>query len=216
MPHDLELLAPAGDLDCFEAALDAGADAVYLGLRTLNARRRAKNFSPQQFVDAVAAAHAKGAKVYLALNIDLAQRELGQAARILELARQSHADAVLVRDPALLALRGEYPELEFHMSTQTCMANSADVAATAELGAERRGPGPRNDLGRNRRRIASARRTNRGLCARGAVFFGLRPVPVVELGRRPKRKPRHLHQPLPRALGGKGDRSNLPERPGGC
>ena len=109
MPHDLELLAPAGDWDCFEAALNAGADAVYLGLRTLNARRRAKNFSPQQFVQAVEAAHAKGAKVYLTLNIDLAQRELGQAARILELARQSQADAVLVRDPALLALRGNIP-----------------------------------------------------------------------------------------------------------
>ncbi len=137
MPHDLELLAPAGDWAALQAALDAGADAVYLGLRTLNARRRAKNFSPDEFVKAVETAHAKGAKVYLTLNIDLAQRELGQAARILQLARQSRADAVLVRDPALLALRSEYPELEFHMSTQTCMANSADVAAAAELGAQR-------------------------------------------------------------------------------
>ncbi len=137
MSHDLELLAPAGDWASLEAALDAGADAVYLGLRTLNARRRAKNFSPDQFVKAVEAAHAKGVKVYLTLNIDLAQRELGQAARILELARQCRADAVLVRDPALLAFRPEYPEIEFHMSTQTCMANTADVAAAAELGADR-------------------------------------------------------------------------------
>jgi collagenase-like PrtC family protease len=137
MPQDLELLAPAGDWAALEAAIDSRADAVYLGLRTLNARRRAKNFSPDQFVKAVEAVHAHGAKAYLTLNIDLAQRDLGQAARMLELARQCRADAVLVRDPALLALRLEYPEIEFHLSTQTCMANSADVGAAAELGANR-------------------------------------------------------------------------------
>ncbi|MGD0516298.1 MAG: peptidase U32 family protein [Thermoguttaceae bacterium] len=137
MHQDLELLAPAGDWASLEAALDAGADAVYFGLRTLNARRRAKNFSPDEFVKAVETVHARGAKAYLTLNIDLAERELGQAARILELARQCRADAVLVRDPALLALRREYPEIEFHFSTQTCMANSADAAAAAKLGANR-------------------------------------------------------------------------------
>jgi U32 family peptidase len=137
MPQDLELLAPAGDWTSLEAALDAGADAVYFGLRTLNARRRAKNFSSQEFVKAVETVHARGAKAYLTLNIDLAQRELGQAARILELAGQCRTDAVLVRDPALLALRNEFPEIEFHLSTQTCMANTADVTAAAELGANR-------------------------------------------------------------------------------
>ncbi len=200
MPQDLELLAPAGDWAALEAALDAGADAVYFGLRTLNARRRAKNFSPREFVKAVETVHARGAKAYLTLNIDLAERELGQAARILELARQCRADAVLVRDPALLALRPEYPEIEFHFSTQTCMANSADVAAAAALGRRPRGPGPRNDPRRNRRRIGGARRKNRGLRARRTLLFGFRPLPVVELGRRPQRQPRRLHQPLPRAL----------------
>ncbi|MGA2798119.1 MAG: U32 family peptidase, partial [Thermoguttaceae bacterium] len=140
MPQDLELLAPAGDRAALEAALDAGADALYLGLRTLNARRRAKNFSPGEFVKAVETIHARGARAYLTLNIDLAQREIGQAARILELARQCRADAVLVRDPALLALRPEYPEIEFHMSTQTCMANTADVAAAAAGPARQQAP----------------------------------------------------------------------------
>ncbi len=89
----LELLAPAGDFDCLKAALDAGADAVYLGLESLNARRRARNFRPDEFASAVSAAHAKGARVYLTLNIDLAERELGDAARLLELARACQADA---------------------------------------------------------------------------------------------------------------------------
>ncbi len=137
MPQDLELLAPAGDWEAMEAALEAGANAVYFGLRNLNARRRAKNFSPDEFVKAVEAIHARGAKAYLTLNIDLAQRELGQAARILELARQCRVDAVLVRDPALLALGGNFSTLEFHFSTQTCMTNSAEVAAAGELGANR-------------------------------------------------------------------------------
>jgi len=136
-PGQLELLAPAGDLASLEAALEAGAGAVYFGLKTLNARRGAENFDQEEFVRAVQAAHARGARAYLTLNIDLTERELGQAARILELARQTGADAVLVRDPALLALRPECPELEFHFSTQTCMANSADVAAAGQLGARR-------------------------------------------------------------------------------
>ena len=136
----LELLAPAGDFAALEAALEAGAGAVYFGLKNLNARRGAENFDQEEFVRAVQAAHARGARAYLTLNIDLTERDLGQAARILELARQAGADAVLVRDPALLALRrgweGEAPA-EFHFSTQTCMANSADVAAAGELGARR-------------------------------------------------------------------------------
>ncbi|MCH5376132.1 MAG: U32 family peptidase, partial [Planctomycetes bacterium] len=132
-----ELLAPAGDEAALEAALDAGADAVYLGMTGLNARRRARNFRPEELPEAVHRAHDRRARVYLTLNTDIAENELAQAARMLELARDSGVDAVLVRDPALMALRAEYPELEFHFSTQTCIANRADVAAAGELGAQR-------------------------------------------------------------------------------
>ena len=133
----LELLAPAGDRATLDAALAAGADAVYFGLTVLNARRRARNFTEQELADAVCAAHERGARAYLTLNTDLSERELVTAARVLELARGSGCDGVLVRDPALLALRGEYPELSFHFSTQTSMASSADVEAAVRLGANR-------------------------------------------------------------------------------
>ncbi len=108
-------------------------------LRPGNAQRppRARNFRQEELAPAIGAAHARGAKAYLTLNVDLAERELGQAARILELARQAQADGVLIRDPALLALRPEFPELEFHFSTQTAATSSADVAAAAALGAAR-------------------------------------------------------------------------------
>ena len=132
-----ELLAPAGDGAAFEAALDAGADAVYLGVTELNARRGARNFRPEAFRQAVRRAHERGARAYLTLNVDIAESELGQAALLIELARDSGADAVLLRDPALLALRGEYPQLEYHFSTQTCVTNSADVAAAGDWGAQR-------------------------------------------------------------------------------
>jgi putative protease len=133
----LELLAPAGDLAALQAALAAGTDAVYFGLNVLNARRRARNFDQSEFAQAVETTHQHDAKAYLTLNIDLTERELAQAARLLKLAREAGVDAVLVRDPALLAMKPEFPELEFHFSTQACSANSADVAAAARLGATR-------------------------------------------------------------------------------
>lgn len=134
---DLELLAPAGDPASLRAAIDAGADAVYFGLTVLNARRRARNFAEDELDQAVQDVHRAGARAYLTLNTDLAERELDLAARVLERARRAGVDAVLVRDPALLALRDEYPELEFHFSTQTCVTNSADVTAASVLGATR-------------------------------------------------------------------------------
>lgn len=129
----VELLAPAGDFVSLEAALEAGADAVYFGLRALNARRNARNFTQEELARAVESVHAHAARAYLTLNVDLAERELGLAARMLSWARQCGVDAVLVRDPALLALRPEFAELEFHFSTQSCMANRADVQAAAAL-----------------------------------------------------------------------------------
>jgi collagenase-like PrtC family protease len=133
----IELLAPAGDRACLVAALEAGADAVYLGLTALNARRYARNFSEPELEEACELAHGLGRRVHLTVNIDLAQGELGRAAEILEIASRLRIDAVLVRDLALLALKPHFPELEFHLSTQACVASAADVAAARDLGFRR-------------------------------------------------------------------------------
>jgi collagenase-like PrtC family protease len=133
----MELLAPAGNHACLEAALEAGADAVYLGLTTLNARRHARNFTERGLEDACALVHARGKRVHLTLNIDLAQDELERAAQVLELASDLGVDAVLVRDPALLALKPHFPTLTYHLSTQGCAASRADVEAARELGVAR-------------------------------------------------------------------------------
>lgn len=132
-----ELLAPAGSPACAHAALDAGADAIYLGLSTLNARRGADNFSAEELTQIVTEAHARKAHVYLTLNIDLSERENGLAARMLQLATESGVDAVLFRDPALIPLIPLFPKLAFHFSTQAACANSLDVRMAGEFGVSR-------------------------------------------------------------------------------
>jgi putative protease len=135
--RSLELLAPAGDAAALAAALAAGAGAVYFGLGELNARRKARNFTAAELAGVITQVHKAGAKAYLTLNIDLKDRELGTAARLLTLAAATGVDAVLVRDPALLALRPFFPSLPFHFSTQAGAASSADARAAQQLGLSR-------------------------------------------------------------------------------
>lgn len=136
MAENLEILAPvnAGTLD---AALRAGADAVYFGLTKLNARRGAKNFAPEELAGVVEKIHAAEARAHLTLNIDLAQRELGLAVRTLELARRAKVDAVIVKDFAIVSLISEFPELEFHCSTQMGISSREGVMACREFGFKR-------------------------------------------------------------------------------
>lgn len=132
-----EILAPAGNPQCLEAAIAAGADAVYFGLRKLNARRGAANFPASGLSDLMTWIHGRGAKAYLTLNINLTQRELGLAARILALAEKCGVDGVLVCDPALLEMRRFFPALPFHFSTQAGISSSAGVKAAKQLGISR-------------------------------------------------------------------------------
>lgn len=132
-----EILAPAGSMQVLEAAIAAGADAAYLGMRHLNARNGAKNFTPDEIEKAVNLAHAHNAKIYLTLNTDLCQRELGLAARTLAVAEKCHVDAVLIRDPALLVFKDFFPGLDFHFSTQAGISSSKGVEAARKLGISR-------------------------------------------------------------------------------
>lgn len=132
-----EILAPAGGPSAFAAALEAGADAIYIGLGELDARRGAEGFEVKQLPQLVQQAHAAGARVHLTLNIQLAARELGRAARTLAWAEQSGVDAVLIADPALLDLMPAFPRLQVHWSTQSGVSSSAGVRAAKALGVSR-------------------------------------------------------------------------------
>lgn len=134
----MELLAPAGSPEALTAAVQAGADAVYLGYGPLNARRNAKNFSQEELEQAVAYCHLRGAKVYLTLNTLLTDRELPLAAETAAFANAIGIDAILVQDLGVAKLvRETCPDLPLHASTQMTVHSLDGIKACADLGMTR-------------------------------------------------------------------------------
>ena len=131
----MELLSPAGHWEAMVAAVQCGADAVYLGCGDLNARRGAKNFSLQELPRAVSYCHTRGVKVYLTVNTLVTDREMDAAREQLLLASRCGVDAVIVQDWGLVSLaRSAAPDLPLHGSTQMTIHSLAGVEAAAELG----------------------------------------------------------------------------------
>ncbi|HAQ62733.1 TPA: hypothetical protein DCR49_12210 [Candidatus Delongbacteria bacterium] len=134
----MELLSPAGNKEAFFAAVESGADSVYLGLSVFNARKPARNFSFDEIPEIIAYAHSKRVRVYITLNIDLKSSELEDASKILNYLKNLKADAVIVKDMALVYLIEKYfAPFEFHLSTQFGIANSAALTEAENLGASR-------------------------------------------------------------------------------
>ena len=134
----MELLAPAGSREALAAAVQNGADAVYMGLGSFNARRSARNFTDEDFADAVAYCHLHGVRVYLTLNTLLTDRELPEAAEALRKASAWGVDAVLVQDWGLWQLaRLVTPDQPLHASTQMSLHTLSGAKLAAELGMER-------------------------------------------------------------------------------
>jgi len=138
MPEKPELLAPAGSWESFVAAVENGADAVYLGGKSFSARQQAGNFDDEELARAVDYAHARGVKVYVAVNILLGDGELSGAAHFLHFLQKTGADAAIVQDLGLLRLaRRVIPELPLHASTQMTAHSLPAVRFLKEAGAER-------------------------------------------------------------------------------
>ena len=135
----LELLAPAGNLDAVIAAVQNGADAVYMGFGDgFNARRSADNFTRESFAKAVRYCHIRGCKVYVTLNTLVGDREMEAAAALAQQASDAGADAILVQDLGLArVLRDALPDIPLHASTQMSLHNLAGVEAAAEMGITR-------------------------------------------------------------------------------
>ena len=134
----IELLSPAGSRASLEAAVQAGADAVYMGFGAFNARRNAKNFTDEEFADAVAYCHLRGVRVFLTLNTLLTDRELPQAAEALRKASDMGVDAVLVQDWGALTLaQAVAPDLPIHASTQMSLFTAGGARWAEGLGMER-------------------------------------------------------------------------------
>ncbi|WP_312280604.1 DUF3656 domain-containing protein [Oscillibacter sp.] len=133
-----ELLSPAGSPESLRAAVECGADAVYLGWGSFNARQSAKNFSDEEFFEALQYCHERGVKVYLTLNTLVSDRELDAALACAKTAANLGVDAVLVQDLGLFdLLRRALPDLPLHASTQMSLFTSGGACEAAADGCER-------------------------------------------------------------------------------
>lgn len=137
-PLKPELLAPAGSLESFFAAMEKGADGVYAGLKEFSARAKAKNFSLYQMEKMTGYAHAHGKKLYVTLNTLIKETELPLLVDTLAALESIGVDAVIIQDMAVARLAREFfPAIPLHASTQMTIHNSAGVLQLAELGFER-------------------------------------------------------------------------------
>lgn len=134
----MELLAPAGNPDSFKAALESGADAIYLGLPWFNARRPAKNFTPETLKESLDLARSKGVRVFVTINTDIKTSEIEEATKVLSLLSDLKVDAVIIKDFGLFYIAREcFPDLELHLSTQFGISNSYGAKEAKILGAKR-------------------------------------------------------------------------------
>ena len=134
----LELLAPAGSMDSLKAAVQNGANAVYLGVGAFNARQSAKNFTPQTLAEAVKYCHIRGVKVHLALNTLVSDREMGQLCELIRNASTAGVDAFIVQDLGVIQqCRKIAPHIPLHGSTQLTVHNLDGVKLCAAWGMTR-------------------------------------------------------------------------------
>ena len=134
----IELLSPAGSPESVIAAVQNGADAVYLGLGDFNARRGAKNFTDEEFRKAMRYCRVRGCKVYVTLNTLVGDREMQAAVDAARLASDEGADGLIVQDLGMsAAIRRALPDIPLHASTQMSIHNLAGVEAAAEMGMTR-------------------------------------------------------------------------------
>lgn len=133
-----ELLSPAGGREALAAAVQNGADAVYMGFGSFNARRSARNFSDEEFLAAVRYCHLRGVKVYLTLNTLVTDRELPALAETARRASEYGVDAILVQDWGVYeTLRVVIPDVPLHASTQMALHTLSGVEEAARLGMTR-------------------------------------------------------------------------------
>jgi putative protease len=134
----VELLAPAGSLQSFFAALEYGADAVFCGLQSFSARAKAKNFSLDELEQMVGHAHKLDKKVYVAFNTLIQDAELEQLVEVLAIVEGIGVDALIVQDLGLYRLAHiHFPAIPLHASTQMVVHNLAGVRVLEGLGFER-------------------------------------------------------------------------------
>ena len=134
----IELLSPAGNKEAFFAAINAGADAIYMGIDKYNARQMAENFSLEDYIECINFAHIFGVKVYLTMNTLLYSNEIKDALEIIQKLYNVGLDAVIVQDIGLASLiRKYFKDLPLHASTQMTIHSLKQVKYLEKLGFKR-------------------------------------------------------------------------------
>lgn len=138
LDNRIELLSPAGDLKCFYAAINAGADAVYAGLDRFGARAFAGNLTSDEFIEAIDHAHLFSKKLYLTLNILIKDKETEEVEKMIDPLYRAGLDGVIVQDIGLIShLKKKYPLMEVHVSTQAFVTGPKGALLFKKLGASR-------------------------------------------------------------------------------
>lgn len=134
----IELLAPAGNMESFKAAIIAGADAIYIGGSFYSARAFAGNFSNEEIIDAINLAHLYGIRVYVTVNTLIYETEVNNFINYIDFLHQNNVDAIIIQDLGMLDLiRKTFPNLEIHSSTQMHTHTLEAVKFLESLGVKR-------------------------------------------------------------------------------
>ena len=135
---NIELLSPAGDFECLKAAVQSGANAVYLGSSAFSARSSANNFDSDELKKAINYAHIRNVKVHLALNTLIKNNEFNDAINICKEAYELGVDAIIVQDLGIASTLIKYlPDLPIHASTQMTINNLSGAIEAEKLGFKR-------------------------------------------------------------------------------
>ena len=136
--NKVELLSPAGDMECLIAAVQSGADAVYFGANRFNARANSTNFNDEGLRNAIEYAKLRNVKTHLTLNILIKNNEFKEAIDLVRYAYELGIDAIIVQDLGLASkIKSMFPNLELHASTQTTTYNVEGVRAMSDMGFDR-------------------------------------------------------------------------------
>lgn len=133
-----ELLAPAGNMECLIAAIEAGCDAVYIGGKRFGARSFADNFTKEEIVEAINYAHLYGVKIYVTLNIIVYENEVYDFINYVRFLHKNNVDAIIMQDLGMMDLvRKKFPNLEIHASTQMNIHTFEGAKILNDLGIKR-------------------------------------------------------------------------------
>ncbi|MFL6213379.1 MAG: peptidase U32 family protein, partial [Blastocatellia bacterium] len=136
-PQKPEVMSPAGYWPQLQAAIEAGADAVYFGLKHFSARAKV-GFNLTELADVMRALHGRGVKGYVTFNTLVFDHELSEAARTLAAIAEADADAIIVQDVGVAQLAQRIaPEMEVHGSTQMSITSAEGVQLAERLGISR-------------------------------------------------------------------------------